>query len=544
MAASRAQGDSSQRIAPTAARPPRVPPAPPSRSTDPLPSSPTSAGFTSTRRSASSAPATNAATLSLVASQLCGSGSAARSQRDGASTATRPAASAPAIAPGLLHQRRPVDPLRQQVGVLVHGENRHPVGGVGREPDARGRAPAPASANGPPPGTTTIASRRPIAPTAAHTASSAPGTPSSPPPILMTTRRHAVASGVGQQPGDRRGRRRSGRVADPVGERASLRVPPAGAASAAMKSPSPVTTARAEPRMPCAHPPHARRRPSRPGPPPAPARCVPPPPRPASPRRRRPRGRAARRRTRGSAGGRPEWRRCSRARPARRARGRRRRSGRTPRRRAGRARPRAAPRGPPPRPASAARRCRPARRSAAARDRCGPAAAGSPPTIGMMSVEVVPMSTSRQSGIVPAHEAGGRGPVGGGDLERPLPRVGGVEEASLDAVDPHRLAGKRLGQGVEHEPDALALGPECLGELRRHRHRVSRRLAAEAGREPAQRRDERRRVALHLERRGDALAEATAGRARRRPAPPWCSLRRCPSRAPPRLGLVAGGRRG
>ena len=69
-------------LAPTRSPTTAAPPAAPTRSSrPPAGRRPSVAGLISTSRSASSAPATNAATLSLVASQLCGRTSAARIQR-------------------------------------------------------------------------------------------------------------------------------------------------------------------------------------------------------------------------------------------------------------------------------------------------------------------------------------------------------------------------------------------------------------------------------------------------------------------------------
>ena len=172
----------SQPIASTAA-----PPAAPSEAAIHHVGAPPLAGLISTSRSASSAPATNAATLSLVTSQVCGSTSAARIQREGASTATPAAPSAAADRARLLDQHRARDPLGQHVGVLIHGQDRHPVGRVGREASSRRSNARTASANGPPPGTTSDAMpSRPPRPAHAHTASSAPGIGASPPPILTT----------------------------------------------------------------------------------------------------------------------------------------------------------------------------------------------------------------------------------------------------------------------------------------------------------------------------------------------------------------------
>ena len=231
-----------------------------------------------------------------------------------------------------------------------------------------------ASANGPPPGTTTIA----LAPAhradgRAHRLERA-GHAEQPSADLdddAGVMPCAMASASSQATAAAGAVRAA--LADPVGERHHFESRPArrlGRDEVAQSG----HHRGAEPRVPRAHPPHARRRPSTTWAS-ASARAI------VRDRllvqhlrgRRRPRARAARRRTRGSAG-RPSGGDDAvvLGRPARRARGTRRRSARTLRRRAGRARPRAAPRGPPPRPVCGARRCRPALRSAGARDRSGP----------------------------------------------------------------------------------------------------------------------------------------------------------------------------
>ena len=89
---------------------------------------------------------------------------------------------------------------------------------------------------------------------------------------------------------------------------------------------------------------------------------------------------------------------CSPPARAARATRARRRSWRNPRPIPPRVRPRAGPRGAAPPPASGPRRCRRARRLRSRAGSVRPRAATRPPSSGMMSVEVVPMSTRMPSG--------------------------------------------------------------------------------------------------------------------------------------------------
>ena len=102
-------------------------------------------------------------------------------QRVGSSTA------APAGAGRGGAARRTRDEVRERPAELVHREDRHPVGGLVAQPERRSCT-RTASANFPPPGTTSSGWRAPPRAIAAHSARSAPSPPSraSPPPTLTT----------------------------------------------------------------------------------------------------------------------------------------------------------------------------------------------------------------------------------------------------------------------------------------------------------------------------------------------------------------------
>ena len=102
------------------------------------------------------------------------------------------------------------------------------------------------------------------------------------------------------------------------------------------------------------------------------------------------------------------------------------------------------------RQASAAPRCRPALRSAVAPGRSCPSPATWPPTIGMMSVVVLPTSRKSASGNCLRHERRTRHPVRGRDPVRLTPRFRRRPEDAIRAVDPRLDVWKRLAERVEH----------------------------------------------------------------------------------------------
>ena len=122
----------------------------------------------------------------------------------------------------------------------------------------------------------------------------------------------------------------------------------------------------------------------------------------------------------------------------------------------------------------------PYRSSSPLRSRAGsvlPRATTRPPTIGMMSVVVLPTSMKSASGNSRDTTRGARHPVGGRDAKRLAPRDGGGPERAIGAVDPRLDIRKRRLERVEHRRDAFPLGRETIRQLRRHRDRHRRRRA-------------------------------------------------------------------
>ena len=341
---------------------------------------------------------------------------------------------------------------REHVGVLIHRQDRHPVGGVGRQavaavelPHRVGERPAARDDDHP-------MTAAPASATAAQPASSAPGIPASPPPTLTTSRpsaagpvtRRALDSWLRQQPCHGRGRSRPRRSPQPVGEADDLEPgTPRGVRGDEVAQTGDDRVI--EPRMARAHPcrsPRPRRRhcasAMRP-------RCPRSRPRPAS------RGRAqttrARRSPANSRSGGPAVG-CAhgvvlRGEAAAARDGRRRSSANPSAETPAGPSPSGTSRGDRLAPACGARRCRPAPRSPAGPGSVRPAAATWPFTIGMMSVDVVPMSMRMQSGTNRADQPRRGGPVGRRDLERARARLGGRDEPAIDGVDVERAAGER-----------------------------------------------------------------------------------------------------
>ena len=111
--------------------------------------------------------------------------------------------------------------------------------------------------------------------------------------------------------------------------------------------------------------------------------------------------------------------------------------------------------------------------SRAGRDRCGPARQPGRHASGMMSVEVVPMSMRMR-----VRRSSGRPARPWPPSSTPRPSSGparasaGATNRPSTVYTRQRIAGERLGQRVEHEGHPLALGAERLGQLGRHRDRV------------------------------------------------------------------------
>ena len=212
--------------------------------------------------------------LSLVTLHECGSGSARRSQDEGASTGTRPERTALGDCGRVPHQRRARQPRRDQVRVLIHRQHGHPMRGLVREPEAI-ILHRTASANGPPPGTISSGASRATSPITVRTRIEAARRVrgvrrrSSRPCARPCLRRaEALASAIARSrrlkpalddlhrraaapptpPARSAPRRRQARM--PAGPRCS---PACSAARRPMKAPSPVTTAVSSTGMTRAH---------------------------------------------------------------------------------------------------------------------------------------------------------------------------------------------------------------------------------------------------------------------------------------------------